>query len=274
MSNLCCLGERGDPIIRKNQIAGYLCVSPPISMTIFWLRLSFAIICFSSKIFAIIFGITAPSKSYGNNFLIYFAYYTHWTFICQCIYWISVLYLHRQIYLNQEKQEKCVINPRLYWLMKVTNIFGVCAGIGLCVVYWAFIYNGPPFPGLEVLFFINNVFKHGLNAILMAIDFFLSLSIYRYKDVWMLMLYAITFQLFNFIYGLAGGVDVKGNVLYPIYDWNNNPSGAAVQVTIFIVAHFAGYLLAAFIKKIILNSYLSKQPDLDVMESTIDLSRL
>ena len=82
------------------------------------------------------------------------------------------------------------------------------------------------------------------------------------------MLYAAIYQLWNLIYVLSGGKDDSGNdYLYAIYDWNNNPSGAGIQVAIFFLSHLVGYLLGAFIKKIILYKYLVHKQELNVTTS-------
>ena len=137
--------------------------------------------------------------------------------ISQSIYWVLVLYLHWKIYHDKQNNEETITefepSKLLFYVMKISNINGVCAGVGLSVVYWTIMndgssdYNGDA----KTMFLISNIFAHGLNAVLIMIDFFLSLSIYRYRDVWVLMLYAGTYQLFNLIFIISGGKDDEGN---------------------------------------------------------------
>ena len=275
---LCCLGEikKRASIPRVQQIAGYLCISTTISMKIWWLRYIFALICWISTIYSITFATIVWNSSHAHNLLLWFFYYTHWTMLCQCFYWSIVLYLHRKIYSSHDQpdQQETPINSWLFYVMKITNIFGVSAGLGLTIVFWTAIWDGPSiYPGADVPYVIDNVFKHGINAILILVDFYLSQSIYRYKDIWILMLYAMSYQLFNLIYVLLGGKDDSGNnYLYSIYDWNNDPTGAAIQVGIFVAAHAIGYLLGAFIKKIILYRYLVHRTDLNVSKA-VEISK-
>ena len=267
---VCCLGESKtfDYIPIEEQIGGYLCSKPTISIKIWRLRLIIGCICWISTLYSIIFVTMGWNATHGKNFLLWFCFYTHWTMLFQCIYWVIVLYLHHQILFDTKND----INSRAFYTMKVANIIGMCSGIGLMGTFWPFVWAGPhTYPGREVPYIFDNIFKHGLNAILIFFDFLMNLSIYRYKDIWILMSYGIIYQLFNAIYCLSGGSDDSGNKwLYEIYDWNNNPW---IQVSIYFANHVIYYVVPAFIKKTILSRYLPPKTDRDVGEP-IELANL
>ena len=274
LNYLCCLGEKTEPISKPTQIAGYQYIFPTISIKIWYLRLFFGIICWASTIYSIIFTTLTYQWPYGLNFLSWFIYYTNWTMIIQRIYWVLVIYLHHKIVHNQQKHiytnRKFI---KLFNHIKVLNIIGVCAGIGVAVGPMVlpghrFAYNGT----YSDLYAIDDVFRHGINAGIIGFDFYCGLMIYRYKDVWILMIFALIYQIFNFIYIISGGTDSDGNdYIYTIYDFNNDPLTATWQVGIFLISHFGGYLVvAAFVKKVILYRYLSKQINLDVTGTNVE----
>ena len=186
-----CLGESKDPISRDNQIAGFQFVSPTISMKTWYIRLLCGMICWFTTIWSILSAVIAESTletvtaSSGEMFLLWFIFYTHWNLISQSIYWALIIYLHRKVYVNEQRDisTKEQISSRLFYIMKVFNMVGVGAGTGLSVIYWLFLYK--PFTEhlygeYVTIFFVESCFKHGICTVIILADFYISLSIWRY----------------------------------------------------------------------------------------------
>eukprot|EP01084_Bolivina_argentea_P037799 69904_1 len=224
MGDCCCFGEKSEVISQPIQSGGYQCcccpIRPVVSLKIWYLRFVFAEICIGTTIWSWISWTMVYSK-----FGYWFLYYTHWTMLLQCVYWILVLYLHFCAYKNYyiKKQEFNKYEKIMFYIMKIANICGVTAGSVLCVTYWVFLYKGDT----RLLVLSDQIFKHGLNALLIVIDYYYSLLIWRFKDIYIIIIYTVMYQLFNILYVINGGKDETGNdYLYPIWDFNNDLNGA------------------------------------------------
>ncbi|XP_017154088.1 protein rolling stone [Drosophila miranda] len=116
-----------------------------------------------------------------------------------------------------------------WWLYNMT----ISLALIISTVYWVFLHgkmNKPMrFPAISVI-------THGLNTVMMLIDFLVVAFPLRLLHVVYSMALAILFFVFTLIYHFCGGTDEFGNpYVYPILDWNNPTRCLVTFVGIFVL---------------------------------------
>ena len=98
------------------------------------------------------------------------------------------------------------------------------------IVYWSFLCNGCKIGEPDVAF-------HLLNSVLMLTETCLSAVPVRLLHVVYAELYGGLYFIFTLVYWLSGGTNSGGdNFIYPILDYKDKPSAAAVLVIVYALA--------------------------------------
>ena len=116
------------------------------------------------------------------------------------------------------------------WYHKVAWFFYIIAAnnsLLVTVVYWSLLYSGYKIGELDVTF-------HLLNSVFMVIETCVSSIPVRLYHVVYAMLYGVLYLVFTVVYWLLGGSDPAGNrYIYPILDYESEPSAAAILVVLY-----------------------------------------
>ncbi|XP_030377658.1 protein rolling stone [Scaptodrosophila lebanonensis] len=177
----------------------------------------------------------------------FFIYMTNWGFgmctITQIIAAIQVTRWHfdlqniRSLVQESGAKARMTRSLKLYWL-----IYNMSLSLALIIstVYWIFLHgkmNKPArFPVISVL-------THGLNSVLMIIDFLIIAFPLRLLHVVYCMSTAIFFFVFTVIYHFSGGTDEFGNhYVYPILDWTK-PVGCIITFAGIFMLYIIFWLL-------------------------------
>jgi len=132
----------------------------------------------------------------------------------------------------------------------------------LDVVYWTLL---APLEDQHNLGNYVNINTHGINFVLLSIDFILARHKYKKKEVLIVCIYGIFYLIFHSIYYLLTQIWV-----YPFLDWNKKlaplfyvllPLAAA---TVFFIQYAASKLLARKLDKTIDEETITAQLDLEM----------
>nr|ADG65076.1 hypothetical protein [Drosophila pseudoobscura] len=129
-----------------------------------------------------------------------------------------------------------------WWLYNMT----ITMALSISTVYWVFLHGKMNKP---MRFPVTNVITHGLNTVMMLIDFLVVAFPLRLLHVVYSIALAILFFVFTLIYHFCGGTDEHGNpYVYPILDWNNPTSCLVTFAGIFVLIVCYWFLLFGLYK--------------------------
>lgn len=167
-----------------------------------------------------------------------FIYFTYWTLYLSSLYHLLKTY-HTWLFLykyrdNKEKRPtELTTGIKIQWVLFNITSNG---GIIVAILFWLVLYH----PGKTSDFLGFNT--HGVLAIIILTDMFISAMPVRLLHAWMGSVYATLFSIFCLLYWQAGGTNTKHKpYIYPIMDFSKN-SGTAV-LCIFVLVFLTGPLL-------------------------------
>ena len=103
----------------------------------------------------------------------------------------------------------------------------------ITVVYWLVLYNGKN-TALEFYLTFND---HAVQSLISLTDIIISERTWRITHFYCVLIYGMTYEIFQVLYLVAaGGLDEIGNsYIYYIVNWNSNP-GEALGITCGMMA--------------------------------------
>ena len=199
----------------------------------------------------------------GYSFGTYFIYFIEWINILLCLYYIiSIIIIikikhkyitrkltnHHIFFIKTHIFER--VYPDIYRLYSITTIILKIVLPTLCVLiihFYAFVfdYNINLKDDAQVIMLINDVQTHGINLLLLLIDFAISLKKLYYKDMIYGGLFCIIFGIWTFVFSFSN-LETENNqtFVYELFNWKDEPyKGIASLISLMIVTIVAHIIL-------------------------------
>jgi len=152
----------------------------------------------------------------------WYIYLTHWTLLFELFYLILATVVSG-LAIASRNREPDGTTPCYVRLTYALQVLTYVAPFFVFVLFWALVYdwNSPDPPS------VLSCFTHGVNFVVALCDFLIAGLPMRLNQMWVPVLYGITYVLFSLIYDLAGGTAGGEPYIYAVLDWSENAGVAA-----------------------------------------------